>query len=101
MATPKYITSFVKTCNALAHAFEYGYWNMADTSYKEELALTFIQENKIDIKTAEKMLYKMGLTKRKSPFVHLCINGHIEERMGMYTHLTQYGKRKLELIRGF
>lgn len=98
---PKEITCFVKTCNGLAQAFESAYWSMGDISYKEELCVTFIEENKISINIAEKMLYQIGLTKRKSPYLHLWLNGHIESSMGMFTGVTDHGKRKLELLRGF
>lgn len=97
----KTIDAFVKTVNALAHAFNSVYWNMADTSYKEELCITFIEENKIPIVEAEKMLYRVGITKRDNPFVYLYLNNHIEQIMGMYTGVTDFGKRKLYLIRGF
>jgi hypothetical protein len=95
------ILFFIKTCNALAQAFENAYWSMGDISYKEELCITFIEENKIAIPIAEKMLYKIGLTKRESPFVHLWLNKHIESKMGMFTGITDYGTKKLISIRGF
>lgn len=95
------INSFVKTVNALPYAFESAYWDMADTSYKEELCITFIEENNIPLPIAQKMLYKCGITKRNSPFVFLCINKHIHQQMGMYTGITDFGKRKLELLRKF
>lgn len=95
------ISAFVKTVNALAHAFDNPYWDMASTSFKEELCITFIEENQIPIKEAEKMLYKCGITKRDNPFVFLWLNNHIEQSMGMYFGITDFGKRKLELIIGY
>jgi len=99
--SPIEIKSFIKTCNALTKAFETPYWSMGDISFKEELCITFIEENNVPIPLAEKMLYRIGITKRKSPFVHLWLNKHIESSMGMFIGITEYGNRKLELIRGF
>lgn len=93
------IIYFVKTVNALAHGFNKAYWSMADTSFKEELCITFIEENNIPVQKAEKMLYKCGITKRDNPIVFLWLNKHVEQNMGMYTGITDYGTRKLDLLR--
>jgi hypothetical protein len=95
------IQAFIKTVNALPSAFDYSYWQMGDTSYKEELAITFIEENKISITDAEKMLYKIKLTKRDSPIVHLWLNKHVEQGMGMYVGITDYGKKRLAKLNGY
>lgn len=95
------IEYFIKTVNSLPYAFESAYWNMADTSYKEELCICFIEQNNIPINEAEKMLYKCGITKTKNPFVFLYLNKHLEQSMGTYTGITDFGKRKLYLLRRF
>lgn len=92
---------FIKTVNALPHAFNKAYWDMGETSYKEELCIAYIEENNMDSGTAEKMLYKCGITKRDNPYVYLWLNKHIEQSMGMFLGITPYGERKLFLIRGF
>lgn len=85
------IASVIK--NGLPHAFDYRYWEMADTTYKEEIALSVIEQFKMKPEVAKSFLRKCGLFKNEFPILYYWLDGQIQEGMGVYTGVTEIGKK--------
>lgn len=70
-----------KIIEALPHAFDHAYWNMADTNYKEEILIAAWDEDVITDLEAYKLIDEM-FDGRK--LLHQIINGEVKEVMGCY-----------------
>lgn len=69
------------TLDSLPHAFDYLYWNLADTTYKEEVFLALLKANGIVKQDALKMQSKIF---PKNRLLRKIIKGEITESMGCY-----------------
>ena len=82
--------------NNLPHAFEHLYWNMADTSYKEEVVKAIMEEYKLDVESSKWFLRRCGLFKKDSPILYYWLDGHIQESMGAFHGVTDIGNRFID-----
>jgi 3-deoxy-D-manno-octulosonic-acid transferase len=70
-----------KIIEALPHAFDHAYWNMADTNYKEEILIAAWDEDVITDLEAHNTIDEL-FDGRK--LLHQIINGEVKEVMGCY-----------------
>lgn len=81
-----------KLISELPHAFDYPYWNMANTSYSQEIAISAISSLKLNGQSAILFLNKAGFTKTNNGLLHLFYNGDVTEGMGTFSGVTKKGK---------
>ena len=82
--------------NSLPHAFDSRYWDMANTTYKEEVASAYIEDLKLNNKDAKTFLRYCGLFKKDFPILYYLLDGHIKESMGAHYGVTPIGDKFIE-----
>lgn len=81
--------------NSLPHAFDYPYWDMANTTYKEEMAWSYILDLGLNVDASKKFLRMCGLPKKDYPILYYVLDGHIKESMGAHYGVTPIGEKFL------
>ena len=79
--------------NSLPHAFDSRYWDMANTTYKEEVAKAYIDDLGLNVDTSKKFLRMCGLYKKDFPILYYVLDGHIKESMGAHYGVTPIGDK--------
>lgn len=87
---------FKSVLDGLPHAFDSRYWDMANTSYKEEVALSAIETLELKGKEAREFLRYVGLPKKDYPVLHYYFDGHLEYSMGIFYGITAIGKKFID-----
>jgi hypothetical protein len=81
--------------NSLPHAFNHYYWNLANTTYKEEIAWSYIEDLGLNVDSSKKFLRMCGLPKKDYPILYYVLDGHIESSMGAHYGVTPLGDKFL------
>jgi hypothetical protein len=80
----------------LPQAFDHQYWDMGDTTYKEEVALAAVEALGLKGPYARRFLTNVGITKRDYPVLHYFFDGHLDNANGAYYGITKIGKKFID-----
>lgn len=95
------IKQLAKIINALPEAFNKAYWNMADTTFKEEIIISSVEEKIISKQDAYKLLRLCKLYKSDSPIVYAWLDGDVDYGMGVFTGITEKGTKIMKTFNGY
>jgi hypothetical protein len=82
--------------NSLPHAFDHHYWSMANTTFKEEIAWSYINDLGLNVEASKKFLRMCGLPKKDYPILYYVLDGHLKESMGAHYGVTPIGDKFLD-----
>lgn len=90
----KKIANVIK--NGLPHAFDSRYWTIANTTYKEEIVSSIMEEYKLDVQQSKWFLRRCNMFKSTHPILYFKLDGHIEEMNGAHYGKTPIGKKFID-----